>query len=169
MSKADGETPNEQESAPNWRMHALHERPGFLIRRLHQIHIALFAEECASAGVTPVQYSVMTALDQIGAAEQIGLSRAVGLDRTNIADVVSRLEQRGLVARAVSPADKRMKIVTLTDAGRALLEVVEAGAARAHQRTIEALPEADRAVFLRYLALLVSVNNDVSRTPVGLG
>jgi len=29
-------------------------RPGFLIRRLHQIHLSLFAEECASFKVTPV-------------------------------------------------------------------------------------------------------------------
>ena len=52
----------------------LSRRPGFLIRRLHQIHLALFAEECKAFGVTPVQYSILTALEHMGAAEQIVLS-----------------------------------------------------------------------------------------------
>ena len=38
----------------------LSDRPGFLVRRLHQIHLALFAEECAGLDITPVQYSIMT-------------------------------------------------------------------------------------------------------------
>jgi hypothetical protein len=35
-------------------------RPGFLIRRLHQMHLALFAEACGAFGATPVQYSILT-------------------------------------------------------------------------------------------------------------
>lgn len=151
--------------APSWRIQDLEDRPGFLIRRLHQIHVALFTEECATAGITPVQYSVLTALDQMGAVEQIALSRAVGLDRTNIADVVARLETRGLVSRSVSARDKRMKLVALTDAGRNLLEQVQHAAARAHERTISALPPKERARFLDALRLLVAANTDVSRAP----
>jgi MarR family transcriptional regulator, lower aerobic nicotinate degradation pathway regulator len=151
-----------------WRMRALQERPGFLIRRLHQIHIALFAEECGNEGVTPVQYSVMTALDQIGAVEQIALSRAVGLHRANIADVVLRLELREWVERSISAKDRRLKLVSLTKTGRALLERVETRAARAHERTIEALPALDRKALLKYLRQLVAANNDVSRSPMGL-
>jgi hypothetical protein len=37
-------------------------RPGYLIRRLHQIHCALFLEECRESGLTPVQYGLLTAL-----------------------------------------------------------------------------------------------------------
>lgn len=150
----------------DWRITELTERPGFLIRRLHQIHAALFAEECAAEGITPVQYSLLTVLDQMGAVEQIALSRAVGLDRTNIADVVARLEMRGLISRAVSPRDKRMKLVTLTKAGRVRLERVQDGAARAHARTIEALPPGERRRFLQALRRLVAANNDTTRSPV---
>ena len=82
-----------QTSAEDWHSKPLQERPGFLIRRLHQIHSALFAEECAGESITPVQYSILSALDQIGAAEQIALARAVGLDTTNVADVLARLER----------------------------------------------------------------------------
>ncbi|HEY0292295.1 MAG TPA: MarR family transcriptional regulator [Hansschlegelia sp.] len=149
-----------------WRLRELQDRPGFLIRRLHQIHVALFLEECAAEGVTPVQYSVLTALDQMGGAEQVALSLAVGLDRTNIADVLKRLEQRALVARRVAPEDRRMKIATLTDAGRELLGRVEAGAARAHDRTIAALPPAEQEQFLGQMRILVRAYGELSRSPV---
>jgi len=37
-------------------------RPGYLLRRLHQIHYALFFEECAGFDITPVQYGLLTTL-----------------------------------------------------------------------------------------------------------
>ena len=49
-------------------------RPGFLIRRLHQLHCALFTEETRDFGITPVQYSLMTALDERGELDQNSLA-----------------------------------------------------------------------------------------------
>jgi DNA-binding MarR family transcriptional regulator len=151
-----------------WHSKPLQERPGFLIRRLHQIHVTLFMEECAGESITPVQYSILSALDQMGTGEQIVLSRSVGLDTTNVADVVARLERQRLIKRQVSPRDKRMKVVRLTHKGRELLRRIDAGAARAHARTLAALKPKARAEFLRSLALLVDANNELSRTPLGL-
>jgi len=156
---------NDQKSA--WRAVELQYRPGFLIRRLHQIHVSLFMEECADEGITPIQYSVLTALEQIGPTEQIVLARAVGLDRTNTADVISRLEQRKLVRRRAGSKDKRVKITTLTDVGKALLARVEASAERAHERTLAPLSPEARAEFLKSMAIVVEANNDISRSPVG--
>ncbi|AUT68347.1 MULTISPECIES: MarR family winged helix-turn-helix transcriptional regulator [Paraburkholderia] len=149
-----------------WRTTALNERPGFLIRRLHQIHVALFMEECAAEGITPVQYSILTALEQLGPSEQVVLSRAVGLDRANTADVITRLAQRRFVQSRVSRTDRRKKVAELTGVGHALLARLEAPVARAHERTIAALPSDERATFLRQLLLLVETNNELSRTPI---
>jgi MarR family transcriptional regulator, lower aerobic nicotinate degradation pathway regulator len=102
----------------DWRHTALDARPGFLIRRLHQIHVALFVEECAPEGITPVQYSILTALEQMGPSEQIALSRAVGLDRANTADVIGRLVERRFIQRRVSRTDKRKKVAELTEVAR---------------------------------------------------
>lgn len=154
--------------AAGWHKKPLQQRPGFLIRRLHQIHVALFMEECAAVSITPVQYSILSALDHMGPVEQIALSSAVGLDTTNVADVLARLERQRMVKRRISPRDKRMKAVTLTESGRQLLLRVDAGAARAHERTLAALKPTARARFMRDLTQLVAFNNDLSRTPVGL-
>ena len=83
----------------------LSHRPGFLIRRLHQIHLALFAEECAAFEVTPVQYSIMTVVAEQPGLEQTRLAYEVGIDRATLANVVARLESRALVRRDPGDTD----------------------------------------------------------------
>jgi MarR family transcriptional regulator, lower aerobic nicotinate degradation pathway regulator len=133
----------------------LRRRPGFLIRRLHQIHLALFAEECGAFGVTPVQYSIMTAVERQPRLDQASLCEQVGIDRATMADVLGRLEKRGLVARVRSGTDQRMKLASITTAGRRLLARIDPHARRAHERTVDALPDEERAVFVESLRHLV--------------
>ncbi|WP_110648764.1 MarR family winged helix-turn-helix transcriptional regulator [Salinicola peritrichatus] len=140
-------------------------RPGFLIRRLHQIHIALFYEECAEFGLTPVQYSVLTALRE-GELDQITLAGSIGIDRTTTAEVLRRLEGAGWVARRRNPQDRRRRIASLTADGGALLERMGPAAQRAHDRTIAPLNEDDRQHFLTTLLDLVDSNNGYGRAPL---
>jgi DNA-binding MarR family transcriptional regulator len=146
----------------------LHRRPGFLIRRLHQIHLALFAEECEPFGVTPVQFSILSVVVARPGIEQGELAHEIGVDRTTMANVLARLEGRGLVTRAVAAADRRVKLVTLTVAGRQTLRKMQAAAERAHARTIEALPPEQRAAFLEALGALVAAGNGYGRAPMRL-
>ena len=95
-------------------MTSLWDRPGYLVRRLHQIHVAIFLEECAAFGITPVQYAVMTALLNRPDSDQVTVASDAGIDRTNVADVLARLDQRGLVARSTSKTDRRQRIARLT-------------------------------------------------------
>jgi MarR family transcriptional regulator, lower aerobic nicotinate degradation pathway regulator len=148
-----------------WRELSLLDRPGFLIRRVYQIHGALFQEECGALDVTPIQYSILTVLAQRGACEQSELSQYVAMDRTNIADVLARLEDRGLVARWTSPNDKRKRIAKLTRDGRAILKRLDQCARRAHERTIEALPPGRRKAFLEDLTRLVNTPVDLENLP----
>lgn len=141
-------------------------RPGFLVRRLHQIHLALFAEECGAFGVTPVQYSIMTAIDRQPGLDQASLGEQVGIDRATMADVLGRLETRGVVARRRSCTDARMKLVSLTASGRRLLARIDPHARRAHERTIEALPPNQRAAFIESLTRLVEAGHALERAPI---
>jgi DNA-binding MarR family transcriptional regulator len=146
----------------------LADRPGFLVRRLHQIHVALFAEECAPFGITPVQFSVLTALERAAPIDQVTLAGEIGIDRANCTDVLRRLEERGLIRRVASEADSRAKLCDLTPAGRRLLARLAPAAQRAHDRTVAALPRAERQVFLRSLARLVEANNALGRAKLRL-
>ena len=133
-------------------------RPGFLIRRLQQIHTALFAEEIQPERVTPIMYSVLSALDQSGPLDQTTLARMVAIDKTNLADLLERLRKRGLVARHVPRADRRVRVAALTDAGQRLLDALDEKVARAHARTIEVLAPEERAAFVGYLARIIEAS-----------
>jgi MarR family transcriptional regulator, lower aerobic nicotinate degradation pathway regulator len=145
---------------------ALASRPGFLIRRLHQIHLALFAEECGAFGVTPVQFSLLSVLTDQPELDQAALATAVGVDRATTANVVARLEKRGLVRRRRGPEDRRVKQVELTAAGGRLLQRIDPHAKRAHERTLEALRPAERAQFIALLHDLVDAGNAYGRAPL---
>lgn len=148
---------------------SLNDRPGFLIRRLHQIHQALFAEECALFDVTPVQFSIMTIAASQPGLDQTTLSHSVGVDRTTLANVVARLERRGLLRRTRLSANRRVKCVRLTGAGQQILDGMSDAVGRAHDRTISALPPDHRTEFIDALRLLVDAGNEFSRVPLRLG
>jgi DNA-binding MarR family transcriptional regulator len=141
-------------------------RPGFLIRRLHQIHLALFAEECVAFGVTPVQFSLLSVLATQPGLDQAALAFAVGVDRTTTANVLARLDQRGLLRRRPGTSDRRAKRVELTAAGHRLLALIDPHAQRAHARTLEALRPAERARFVALLRRLVDAGNAHGRAPM---
>jgi DNA-binding MarR family transcriptional regulator len=147
---------------------ALFSRPGFLIRRLHQIHTWLFAEETQKFSITPVQFSLLTALVEHGEMDQNSLALEIGLERTSVAEVLPRLEARQLVERQQSARDKRVKLVKISRKGRALCKRMEQAAQRAHERTIEHLPAEQRELFLLQLIQLVEANNDNSVVPLRL-
>lgn len=154
---------------PNQLLPELSDRPGFLIRRLHQIHSALFQSETEGYGVTPVQYSVLSTLQNGLQRDQQQIALEVGLERSNVADVVSRLQSRGLVRRIDYDQDRRRKVVKLTPKGTRLLNKMEAPVQRAHQRTIEGLSPDSRQLFLDLMTELVRANNAQATVPFDLG
>lgn len=91
---------------------------GYLIRRAQQAHVATWTR-MVSTEISSVQYSILVVLDRLGEASQRQLCDEVDLDRSTIADLVRRMERRGLVARRRDPQDARRNTVTLTDEGLA--------------------------------------------------
>ncbi len=144
-------------------------RPGFLVRRLNQIHYSIFLEECRAFNITPVQYGLLTALSARGPLDQTSLAEELGIDRTNVADVVRRLESRGLVSREPHPEDRRAKLVSLTAKGRQLTQKMFPAMQRAQDRLVEALSETERARFMATLERLIEANNAYGRALLRMG
>lgn len=138
-------------------------RPGYLIRRLHQIHCALFLEECKASQLTPVQYGLLTALAVRGELDQGSLAEELGLDRTTAAEVLRRLEGRGLVTRKPNPRDRRARLNRITRRGRALTAAMFSGMQRAQDRLCSPLTQKERDVFMATLARLIEANNEYGR------
>ena len=133
-------------------------RPGYLVRRLHQINYALWTEELGHANVTPVQYSVLTALSIRGEQDQTTLADEIGIDRTNVAEVLSRLEARKLVRRKPNPADRRARLAALTPKGRELMASLFPAMQRSQDRLLATLTQKERDAFMATLVRLIEVN-----------
>lgn len=131
------------------------ERPGFLIRRLHQIHVALFNDACGAFDLTPVQYSLLSALAKRGSADQTTLAADVFLDRTTTTGALKRMAVRKLIERAVNDQDRRARACRVTPAGLALLTKMEAAARSAHRDTVAHLPKRDQKTLIAMMQRIV--------------
>ena len=139
--------------------------PGHDIRRLHQISVAIFMQETEAFGVTPVQYAALQAVGLQPGMDQRTLARTIGFDTSTIAGVIDRLEARGLMQRNASAQDRRVRLLTLTAAGVALLAALGPAMLQAQQRILSPLPEAERGEFMRMLAVLIAGHRAVEDTP----
>lgn len=137
----------------------LWDRPGFLVRRLHQIHVAMFMEDLGDEQVTPIQYGLLSILVDMPGLDQFSVAEELGIDRANVADVLKRLESRKLVLRVVDPHNKRRKICLPTRAGAAFVEKYRARMQRAQERLIEPLSAQERRTFVELLHKLIEANN----------
>ncbi|MFC4947877.1 MarR family winged helix-turn-helix transcriptional regulator [Pseudonocardia sp. GCM10023141] len=90
--------------------------PGYVARRLHQAYVAAWVR-MVDATLTGPQFAVLTAVNAYPGVEQGNLARAVALDRSTMASIVRRLEDRGLITREKPAADGRKRMLTLTAAG----------------------------------------------------
>jgi DNA-binding MarR family transcriptional regulator len=126
----------------------LHRMPGHHIRRLQQVAVRLFAEE-AGVDLTPVQYAALFAIAQRPGVGQAQLAALIGYDRATIGGVIDRLEQKKWVTRIASAEDRRVNLLTVTDAGREALSRATPSVRRAQERITEALDEDEREAFER--------------------
>jgi DNA-binding MarR family transcriptional regulator len=70
-----------------------------------------------------LSFAQAMALRQLDGPVPMGeLAQRLCCDASNVTGIVDRLEERGLVERRVSPGDRRVKRLVLTDAGLALRE-----------------------------------------------
>ena len=140
--------------------------PGHLLRRCHQISVALFLDECANFDITPLQFAVLNTLIENTGLDQATIGGMCALDRTTVAVVIGKLEARQMVRRQQSPKDRRSKIVSITERGRRLLAEAIPAVNTAQQRTTEPLDAGETAEFLRLLRKLADANNACSRAPM---
>jgi DNA-binding MarR family transcriptional regulator len=132
----------------------LEDQAGHLLRRAHQRHTSLFVEMMGSIDLTPTQFAALARIREGGPATQNHLGRMTAMDPATIQGVVRRLVARGLVARQPDPDDRRVMVLSLTEAGERLARRAVAVARRITRETLAPLPAAQRALFVDLLRKL---------------
>jgi DNA-binding MarR family transcriptional regulator len=147
---------------------SLHSKPGHLIRRAQQISVAIFHEECSEFDITPVQYAVLLLLEKNEGLDQLSLGNLAGVDRSTMANLAERLEQRELIKRMQSLSDKRQKLLYLTADGQQKISQLKLRVEKVQERILSPLSKDEAKQFLRLLEKMVDASNGVSRAPLRL-
>ena len=149
-----------QEDHTDFRM-----MPGYLLRRCHQIGVAIFLDTCKQLELTPLQFGSLAALDRFGPMDQVSLGGVMALDRTTILVVLSKLDTCGLIERRPSDTDKRSRIASITEAGGRLLSKARPLVEDVQERILAPLTARERSRLVALLAKVADGNNDESRAP----
>lgn len=141
----------------------LYARPGFLLRRAHQISAAVFEDACRELALTPAQFGVLTVLQAHPGLGQSSLARALGFDKVTVLRVLRGLETRGLVARGPAADNRRNISVSLTDDGARVLRQAQKPAERAYKRLMDPLDRQQQEQLLHLLQLLTGELEEEAR------
>ena len=143
--------------------HVIWDRPGYLVRRLHQLHVALFMGQVAKGEVTPIQYGLLSILVNSPGIDQTMLGEELGLDPANIAEILKRLEARGLVSREIDPSNRRRKLCVATIEGEQFVSRYQKDMQHSQQQLLSPLEPHERELFMNLLMRLVQGNNENRR------
>ncbi|HGL6329497.1 MarR family winged helix-turn-helix transcriptional regulator [Citrobacter amalonaticus] len=116
-----------------------------LLRQLFQQHTARWQHVLPD--LTKPQYAVMRAIAECPGIEQVNLMEAAVSTKATLAEMLSRMEKRGLVRRENDPLDKRRRFVYLTPEGEALLKVSMPLGNRVDEEFLGRLNDEERAQF----------------------
>ncbi|MBR0691096.1 MarR family transcriptional regulator [Bradyrhizobium manausense] len=151
---------------PPITMEAVYAAPGYLFRRMQQIAVSIFMEECKAFDLTPVQYAALIAIHTHPGIDATRLSAVIAFDRSTLGSVIERLQAKDLVERKPAPEDKRIKLLYLTKQGAVILRDIIPVVERAQARMLEPLKPAERKALMGLMTQLVDLNNEASRVPL---
>jgi DNA-binding MarR family transcriptional regulator len=96
-------------------------------------------QHMTAAGLSLSRTKLLRLLARDGATHQAELAEALGQAPRSVTQSVEALERLGLLTRAIDPADRRRKAVTLTEKGQAALAAAEQAGRQALQHAFGAL------------------------------
>ena len=126
--------------------------------RLGRALVALEQPILAAHALSMWGYIVLSALRTEPMRTQAALAGAIGADKTRIIAVLDELQHRGLIEREPDPADRRVRLLALTRAGRDLHGEVRTAIRGEEKRLLARLPATDRAAFMRSLRALSRIS-----------
>lgn len=133
-----------------------HDAPGHLIRRAHQLSVAIFAEQTAAFDITAVQFAMLNALIEEPGTDQITLAGKVAFDAATSGAVIARLEAKGLLRRDADPKDKRRKLLTATEEGEKIVVAMKTAVADVQVEIMQPLTKLEARQLTTLLAKLVA-------------
>jgi DNA-binding MarR family transcriptional regulator len=125
----------------------------YLVKQLELAVRSRLDEALRAESITTIQYTALTVLARRSDLSTAQLARNSFVTDQSAADLVTALEDRGLVSRRPDPHDRRRRVLRLTGAGHALLDRCAADVAAIETAMLAGLT-AGEAEELRRLVVL---------------
>jgi DNA-binding MarR family transcriptional regulator len=135
---------------------------GHLLRRAYQRHVAIFRETVPDDQLTAAQFVVLCSVRE-GECEVPQIVQATAIDEASVRGIVERLKWRELLVTAHAPGDARRMRVSLTPAGRSVVEHTVPIAEQISELTFGDMNEADRATLIRLLRRISGIDEGGAR------
>jgi DNA-binding MarR family transcriptional regulator len=94
----------------------------FGLKRAHHGVLRIARPALAQFGLTAARFDLLYAVLEREGLPQFELCQALGVSPSTLSRMVTSLEQLGLIARHTTIVDRRLRHVSLTDAGRRIIE-----------------------------------------------
>jgi len=134
-----------------------------LAATLHPLAQALIEAELpvlTAHGLSMWGYVVLSALDDGPVRTQAALADQVSADKTRIITTLDRLQASGLISREPDPRDRRVRLLSITPAGRTVRASAQAEIQANEEHLLALLSPADRSGFLRALRAFAALSRD---------
>jgi DNA-binding MarR family transcriptional regulator len=135
----------------------LADRFGFQLRLAQAAVWADLVAALQPFGLRPSAYSVLLILRAAPGSRPQEIGAALGIQRPNLVALIDGLEKRGLIRRAIDPADRRAHALSLTKDGQDLLAAADIAHAAHEARLAEPLGETDVTALLPLLRRLAAL------------
>ena len=136
----------------NAAAYSLDRQVGYLMRKANQRHLAIFSARIPE--LTPTQFAALVRLHERGPLSQNDLGRQIAMDAATTKVMVDRLAKNGLIQRSADAADRRRRVVTLTEAGKVAYAGSISAAHAITAKTLSPLSAEEVALFTTLLAKL---------------
>lgn len=111
-------------------------------------------KEIRSYGLNPTEFAVLELLYNKGEQTVQKIGEKVLIASSSITYVVDKLEKKNLILRTPNPEDRRITQVSITDEGKALMDDIFPGHAKAVQRILEGLTMEEKEEMISQLKKL---------------
>jgi DNA-binding MarR family transcriptional regulator len=146
------------EGLPPVSLGTLENAIGFHLRLAQDASFRAFARRAGRHNLKPGHFAALLVIVNNPGIGQGALGQAIARDKSSVTPIIQTLFSGGLIDRQTSAVDRRRIQLAVTGSGRALLRRL-APHVRSHDRTLDKIVGADKALFL---GLLKRIANEIS-------
>lgn len=136
---------------------AYNRAPVHVARRFSQVLLSAVGSAVPPDGVRN-EFGLLVAIAQSSGIDQKRLAGLAVFDATTVGQLIDHLEAKGHVRRVTSPVDRRVNLIEITEAGRAVVETYRPRVLAAQQDVLAVLTETEQRSLIDMMVRVIDAN-----------